>query len=204
MFTFIDRTKKKYKIRDMSSFKIVLLGNGGVGKSALTIQMVQNHFVEQYDPTVEDSYRKQVEIDGEIAMLDILDTAGQSDYKAIRESNIREAQGFILVYDITSQSSFSEIAPLREQILRKKDLDSVPMVLFGNKCDLEEKRVITKEQGQQYASKTNIRFIEGSAKTRTNVELAFFDVVRQLRSSSSYGPRPSYGPPGSTKKCLLL
>ncbi|CAH8519635.1 unnamed protein product [Schistosoma mattheei] len=65
----------------MTEYKLVVVGAGGVGKSALTIQLIQNHFVEEYDPTIEDSYRKQMVIDGEICLLDILDTAGQEEYR---------------------------------------------------------------------------------------------------------------------------
>ena len=102
----------------------------------MTIQLIQNHFIDEYDPTIEDSYRKQVTIDDETCLLDILDTAGQEEYSAMRDQYMRTGQGFILVYAITSRSSFDEIVTFKDQILRVKDKDRVPMVLVGNKCDL--------------------------------------------------------------------
>jgi len=79
------------------------------------------------DPTIENSYRKQVEIDGETCMLDILDTAGQEEYSAMRDQYIRTGQGFLIVYSVASRSSFDAVANFRDQILRVKDEDEYPM-----------------------------------------------------------------------------
>ena len=107
----------------MTEYKLVIVGGGGVGKSALTIQLIQNHFIDEYDPTIEDSYRKQVTIDDETCLLDILDTAGQEEYSAMRDQYMRTGQGFLCVYSITNKGSFDEIASFREQILRVKDAE---------------------------------------------------------------------------------
>lgn len=120
----------------MTEYKLVVVGAGGVGKSALTIQLIQNHFVDEYDPTIEDSYRKQVVIDGETCLLDILDTAGQEEYSAMRDQYMRTGEGFLLVFAVNSAKSFEDISSYREQIKRVKDAEEVPMVLVGNKCDL--------------------------------------------------------------------
>ncbi|RXG56146.1 Ras-related protein Rap-1b [Armadillidium vulgare] len=104
----------------MREYKIVVLGIGGVGKSALTVQFVQGIFVEKYDPTIEDSYRKQVDVDGQQCMLEILDTAGTEQFTAMRDLYMKNGQGFVLVYSITSQSTFNDLQDLREQILRVK------------------------------------------------------------------------------------
>ena len=154
----------------MREYKIVVLGSGGVGKSALTVQFVQGIFVEKYDPTIEDSYRKQVEVDGQQCMLEILDTAGTEQFTAMRDLYMKNGQGFVLVYSITAQSTFNDLQDLREQILRVKDTDDVPMILVGNKCDLEDERVVGKDQGSNLArSFNNCAFLESSAKAKINV-----------------------------------
>uniref|UniRef100_A0A8B9PM23 small monomeric GTPase n=1 Tax=Apteryx owenii TaxID=8824 RepID=A0A8B9PM23_APTOW len=154
----------------MREYKLVVLGSGGVGKSALTVQFVQGIFVEKYDPTIEDSYRKQVEVDCQQCMLEILDTAGTEQFTAMRDLYMKNGQGFALVYSITAQSTFNDLQDLREQILRVKDTEDVPMILVGNKCDLEEERVVGKEQGQNLARQwCNCAFLESSAKSKINV-----------------------------------
>ena len=154
----------------MREYKIVVLGSGGVGKSALTVQFVQGIFVEKYDPTIEDSYRKQVEVEGQQCMLEILDTAGTEQFTAMRDLYMKNGQGFVLVYSITAQSTFNDLQDLREQILRVKDTDDVPMVLVGNKCDLEDERVVGKDQGLNLARQfSNCAFMETSAKAKIGV-----------------------------------
>eukprot|EP01086_Lenisia_limosa_P008480 TRINITY_DN2_c0_g3_i1.p1 TRINITY_DN2_c0_g3~~TRINITY_DN2_c0_g3_i1.p1 ORF type:complete len:187 (-),score=73.97 TRINITY_DN2_c0_g3_i1:103-663(-) len=164
-------------------YKLVVVGGGGVGKSALTIQLIQNHFVDEYDPTIEDSYRKQVIIDDETCLLDILDTAGQEEYSAMRDQYMRTGEGFICVYSITSRSSFDEVTSFRDQIIRVKDCDKVPLVVVGNKCDLESERNVNAVEGRELAKTFGCPFLETSAKTRVNVEEAFYDLVREIRKS---------------------
>uniref|UniRef100_A0A8C7KC54 RAP1B, member of RAS oncogene family n=2 Tax=Oncorhynchus TaxID=8016 RepID=A0A8C7KC54_ONCKI len=91
----------------------------------ITVQFVQGIFVEKYDPTIEDSYRKQVEVDGQQCMLEILDTAGTEQFTAMRDLYMKNGQGFALVYSITAQSTFNDLQDLREQILRVKDTDDI-------------------------------------------------------------------------------
>ena len=92
-----------------------------------------------------DSYRKQCVIDEEVALLDVLDTAGQEEYSAMREQYMRTGEGFLLVYSITSRQSFEEILTFQQQILRVKDKDYFPMIVVGNKCDLEGEREVSTE-----------------------------------------------------------
>lgn len=168
----------------MKEYKIVVLGSGGVGKSALTVQFVQGIFVEKYDPTIEDSYRKQVEIDGQQCMMEILDTAGTEQFTAMRDLYMKSGQGFVLVYSITAQATFNDLMELHDQIVRVKDTPDVPMILVGNKCDLEDERVVSKDQGQHLAKQFNCAFMEASAKNKINVSEIFYNLVRQINSKT--------------------
>ncbi|KTW27121.1 Ras-like protein [Pneumocystis jirovecii RU7] len=170
-----------FKTGVVREYKIVVVGGGGVGKSALTIQLIQSHFVDEYDPTIEDSYRKQCVIDDEIALLDILDTAGQEEYSAMREQYMRTGEGFLLVYSICNRNSFEEIITFQQQILRVKDKDNFPMIIVANKCDLENERHVSQYEGRELAKYFRCRFIETSAKQGINVEEAFYTLVREIR-----------------------
>ncbi|KAI4273654.1 MAG: hypothetical protein L6R38_006283 [Xanthoria sp. 2 TBL-2021] len=132
-------------LKFLREYKLVVVGGGGVGKSCLTIQLIQSHFVDEYDPTIEDSYRKQCVIDEEVALLDVLDTAGQEEYSAMREQYMRTGEGFLLVYSITSRQSFEEIMTFQQQILRVKDRDYFPIIIVGNKCDLDAERQVSRK-----------------------------------------------------------
>lgn len=183
-------TKRDSAIRE---YKLVVVGGGGVGKSALTIQFIQSHFVDEYDPTIEDSYRKQCVIDGETALLDVLDTAGQEEYRAMREQYMQSGEGFLLVYSIISRSSFEEIQIFHQQILRVKDKDWFPIVLLGNKCDLENQRQVGLNEGKDLAKSFKCKFWETSAKDRLNVDEAFYGIVREIRRYNDGGIRQHSG-----------
>ncbi|KAI9842442.1 MAG: Ras GTPase [Thelocarpon superellum] len=189
----------------LREYKLVVVGGGGVGKSCLTIQLIQSHFVDEYDPTIEDSYRKQCVIDDEVALLDVLDTAGQEEYSAMREQYMRTGEGFLLVYSISSRQSFEEIMTFQQQILRVKDKDYFPIIVVGNKCDLESERQVAKQEGEGLARSFGCKFIETSAKSRINVDNAFYNIVREIRrynkdiqSTSTGSPAAGMnGPPGT-------
>ncbi|XP_016819568.1 GTPase KRas-like [Cricetulus griseus] len=164
----------------MTEYKLVVVGADGVGKTALTIQLIEYHFVDVYDPTIEDSYRKQVVIDVETCHLDILDSAGLEEYSAMSDQYMRTGEGFLCVFAMNNTKSFEAIHHYREQIKRAKDAEDVPMVLVGNKCDLPSRTVDTK-QAQDLAGSYGIPFIETSEKTRQRVEDAFYTLVREIR-----------------------
>lgn len=169
-----------------SDYKIVVLGAGGVGKSALTVQFVQGIYIESYDPTIEDSYRKVTEIDKRPCTLEILDTAGVEQFTAMRELYIKNGQGFILVYSVTDPSSLKELLSLREQIIRIKENANVPIVLVANKSDLSDERQVTPEMGVQVANSWGrTPFYETSAKYCLNVDQVFTDLVRQIMRRDS-------------------
>ncbi|KAF2200771.1 ras-domain-containing protein [Delitschia confertaspora ATCC 74209] len=183
-------------------YHIVVLGSGGVGKSCLTAQFVQNVWIESYDPTIEDSYRKAIEVDGRHVILEILDTAGTEQFTAMRyplsrlpnlsakslalihpprELYMKTGQGFLLVFSITSMSSLYELAELREQIRRIKEEDNVPMVLVGNKSDLEEDRAVPRARAFKISQDWgSVPYYETSARRRANVDEVFVDLCRQI------------------------
>uniref|UniRef100_A0A8C1YHX5 Ras-related protein R-Ras2 n=1 Tax=Cyprinus carpio TaxID=7962 RepID=A0A8C1YHX5_CYPCA len=141
----------------------------------------ESYFVTDYDPTIEDSYTKQCVIDERPARLDILDTAGQEEFGAMREQYMRTGEGFLLVFSVTDRGSFEEIYKFQRQILRVKDRDEFPMILVGNKADLEQQRQVTQEEGQQLARQLKVTYMEASAKIRMNVDQAFHELVRVIR-----------------------
>eukprot|EP01118_Nematostelium_gracile_P000506 TRINITY_DN10574_c0_g1_i1.p1 TRINITY_DN10574_c0_g1~~TRINITY_DN10574_c0_g1_i1.p1 ORF type:complete len:183 (-),score=36.09 TRINITY_DN10574_c0_g1_i1:60-608(-) len=160
--------------------KIVMLGNGGVGKSAITFRFIQNKFIESYNPTIEDSYRKQVRVGGQAIVLDILDTAGQDEYTELREVYMRGGEGFIIVYSITDRKSFQEVSEFRDQTLRVKDKNNVPMVLIGNKSDLKDQRTVTTEEGEALAKRLGVPYIEASAQSGDNIEEVFYQIAKLI------------------------
>uniref|UniRef100_A0AAQ6IGG7 Small monomeric GTPase n=1 Tax=Anabas testudineus TaxID=64144 RepID=A0AAQ6IGG7_ANATE len=227
-------------------YRLVVVGGGGVGKSALTIQFIQSYFVTDYDPTIEDSYTKQCVIDERAARLDskctllnkydqtkcishvlialllylrnfkkslfcllfcvcvcacalcarslVLDTAGQEEFGAMREQYMRTGEGFLLVFSVTDRGSFEEIYKFQRQILRVKDRDEFPMILVGNKADLELQRQVTQEEGQQLARQLKVTYMEASAKIRMNVDQAFHELVRVIRKFQEQECPPSPEP----------
>ncbi|KAJ5080743.1 ras-like protein rasb [Anaeramoeba ignava] len=176
--------------------KIVVVGPGSVGKSALTIQFLQNRFITEYDPTIEETYRKSLMVDEQPCLLNILDTAGQEEYSSMREQYMKTGQGFLLVYSVVHKASFEEINEFRDQILRVKDDDNVPLVLVGNKIDLKNRRVVSIAEGKNLAKSFHCPYIETSAKTNLNVEEAFHEIVRVIRGQSK--------PVVKKKRCSIL
>lgn len=164
----------------MREYKVVVLGSGGVGKSALTVQFVSGNFVEKYDPTIEDFYRKAIEVENTMAILEILDTAGTEQFASMRDLYIRNGQGFVIVYSVTSKQSHQDVVVLREQIIRVKGTENVPMVLVGNKADLEPDRQVPTSEGMILANEWEVPFYETSAKRCINVNEVFADCVVEI------------------------
>jgi len=142
---------------------------------------MQDRFVEDYDPTIEDLYRKMCVIEGEETLVDVLDTAGQEEFSAMREHYMLDGEGFLFVYSITDRGSFDLIRTYHQQILRVKDTDSVPIILVGNKSDLESDRIVDLFEGQLIAQEFGWHFAETSAKLGVNVTESFIDLVCQIR-----------------------
>lgn len=188
-------------------YKIVVVGGGGVGKSAITIQFIQSYFVTDYDPTIEDSYTKQCVIDDNVAKLDILDTAGQEEFSAMREQYMRSGEGFLLVFSLTERASFEEIYKFHKQVLRVKDRDEFPMLIVGNKADMDRNRQVSVADCEDMAKQLKTPFIETSAKNRMNVDQSFHELVRLIRRFQALERPvvPIKKEPGTSKgKCSIL
>ncbi|RPB05252.1 ras-domain-containing protein [Choiromyces venosus 120613-1] len=178
-------------------YHIVVLGAGGVGKSCLTSQFVHKEWIEYYDPTIEDVYRKVIDVDGRSCILEILDTAGTEQFTAMREIYMKAGQGFLLVYSITSLSTLTELSDLRDQILRIKEADSVPLVIVGNKSDLEEDRAVRRDRAILLSQKWGrVPFYETSARKRQNVDEVFLDLCRQMMRADVGGSGSGGGASG--------
>lgn len=188
-----------------SLHKVIMVGSGGVGKSALTLQFMYDEFVEDYEPTKADSYRKKVVLDGEEVQIDILDTAGQEDYAAIRDNYFRSGEGFLCVFSITEDDSFQATQEFREQILRVKQDTNIPFILVGNKADLSNSRQVQLNTANNKADEWQVPYVETSAKTRENVDKVFYDLMREIRSRKVSDDSPQPGKPGKKKKkCAIL
>eukprot|EP01114_Cavostelium_apophysatum_P000829 TRINITY_DN10731_c0_g1_i1.p1 TRINITY_DN10731_c0_g1~~TRINITY_DN10731_c0_g1_i1.p1 ORF type:complete len:186 (-),score=21.53 TRINITY_DN10731_c0_g1_i1:31-588(-) len=164
----------------MYEINIVVVGSGGVGKSALIAMFVSGVFIELYDPTIEDCYRKHTEVDGLQFMMEIIDTAGTEQFTAMRDLYIKTADAFAIVYSLTAQSSFSDVHSIHDQIMRVKETPDVPMILVGNKCDLESLRCVTADQGIELSRKWTCPYLETSAKRGTGVPSIFQTLARLI------------------------
>eukprot|EP01091_Cochliopodium_minus_P013416 TRINITY_DN4316_c0_g1_i1.p1 TRINITY_DN4316_c0_g1~~TRINITY_DN4316_c0_g1_i1.p1 ORF type:complete len:216 (+),score=48.94 TRINITY_DN4316_c0_g1_i1:122-769(+) len=173
---------KAEKKKTGSEYVVVVLGAGGVGKSALTVKFVHGQFVEKYNPTIEDSFNKTSVIDDFTCRLSILDTAGTETFTALRQLYFEKGDGFILVYSITQVATFKEVQVIQSQIQQKLEREDMPLCLVGNKCDLEDKRKVTVEEGKNLATKlsSNSSFFEASAKNGKNVNEVFDQIIRQI------------------------
>lgn len=161
-------------------YRVVVMGLGYVGKSAMTVRLMNGKFIEKYDPTIEDSYMKQMEVDGNAVCLDILDTSGQEEYSTLRDTYIRTTNAFLIVYSITSVASWKNVSKLldRARTIRARD---IAVVLCGNKCDLETEREVPSADVTVFATDNNIKYnIETSAKIGTNITEAFEMVIRSI------------------------
>lgn len=161
-------------------YQVAVVGDLGVGKSSTTIQYVHNHFLEEIDPTLEDSYRKSTIIDDIEAELVIWDTTSPEAYTESRHQHIYMSEGFLLMYSITSSSSLVNIVSFKERICDMLQ-GQPPMVLVGNKLDLHTERELPHWPGYDLARSWGIPFFEISASIRINVEESFSELVRMIR-----------------------
>ena len=165
-------------------YKVTLLGAGGVGKSALTLRIISGVFTPTYNPTVEDYYRHDTQVDGVgPCIVEILDTAGTEQFASMRQLYISNCRAFALVYSVDDRASFDETIEIYHQIVAAvNDPSEITVVLVGNKCDLEECREVETSEGRNVAKTimNNCTFVETSAKDGTNVQKFFSALVMSM------------------------
>merc|ERR1719242_1169658 len=154
-------------------FKLVLIGDSGVGKSCLLLRFADDAFTESYISTIGVDFRfRTVKIDKKTIKLQIWDTAGQERFRTITNAYYRGADGIILVYDVCDKESFAHIDEWLNEVNRYVD-ESTCKILIANKCDLTAERQVSTEEAKKKAEELGMAFIETSAKDATNVQNAF-------------------------------
>lgn len=172
-------------------FKLLLIGDSGVGKTCVLFRFSDDAFNTTFISTIGIDFKiKTVELNGKKIKLQIWDTAGQERFHTITTSYYRGANGIMLVYDITNPKSFDNISKWLRNIEEHASED-VERMLLGNKCDMDEKRMISKERGEQIAREHGIKFYETSAKNNVNIEKAFMtlatDILNKTPSKEAEG-----------------
>ena len=161
-------------------FKVVLVGDSFVGKTNIMSKYLKNEFHEDSKATVGVEFgSKQFNIEGHSIKAQIWDTAGQERYKAITSAYYKGAKGAFVVYDITRKGSFESVEKWVNDLKAAAD-KSLTIILVGNKCDLEDQRQVTKEQGEEKANHLELAFMETSAFSGENLEKAFELMIKQV------------------------
>ncbi|XP_033726380.1 ras-related protein Rab-8A [Ylistrum balloti] len=163
-------------------FKLLLIGDSGVGKTCVLFRFSEDAFNSTFISTIGIDFKiRTIELDGKKIKLQIWDTAGQERFRTITTAYYRGAMGIMLVYDITNEKSFENIRNWIRNIEEHASQDVEKMIL-GNKCDMNDKRMVSKERGEQLAIEHGIKFMETSAKASINVEDAFFTLARDIKA----------------------
>ena len=162
--------------------KILLIGDSKVGKTCLISRYAIGVFNEDYISTIGfDNRQKEEIINNEKVLVRIFDTAGQERFKSITANYLRNAEGVILVYDLTSTESFESLKFWIESIKNNLGNDEpIPIIIIGNKIDLEGAREINKSVAEKFAKDNNYKYFETSAKTGEGVDDAFREIVKQI------------------------
>jgi len=165
-----------------SKYNITVIGAPGVGKSALTLRLLYQEFVDDYEPTKLDSYQTMMNHKGMDVDVQITDTAGQEDYASVRDTFLRSGEGFLCVFSLTDTDSYSHIQELYNQVKLAKSLEppQLPFLIVGNKCDLTTSRQTKTEDAALLASSLGVQYMETSAKSNENVSEAFQYLIGML------------------------
>lgn len=163
-------------------FKLLLIGDSGVGKTCVLFRFSEDAFNSTFISTIGIDFKiRTIELDGKKIKLQIWDTAGQERFRTITTAYYRGAMGIMLVYDITNEKSFENIRNWIRNIEEHASQDVEKMVL-GNKCDMTDRRMVSKERGEKLAIEHGIKFMETSAKGSINVEESFFNLARDIKA----------------------
>ncbi|KAI6003966.1 small GTPase superfamily [Pisolithus albus] len=195
--------------------KIVVLGSRSVGKSSLVIQFIENHFVEAYHPTIENTFSKAVVYKGVEYDCDIVDTAGQDEYSILNSKHVIGVHGYVFVYSIASRRSFDMVKIIHEKIIDFCGKNEIPCVIVGAKCDLQSRyvllilllryrvllphtltsRQVQPEEAEEFAKTKQAAWVETSAKNNINVGRVFQLCLAEIENSSHHNqanqPQPS-------------
>ena len=174
-------------------FKLLLIGDSGVGKSCLLLRFADDTYTESYISTIGVDFKiRTIELDGKTIKLQIWDTAGQERFRTITSSYYRGAHGIIVVFDVTDQESFNNVKQWLHEIDRYA-CANVKKLLVGNKCDLASKRAVPTEQAAEFAESLGVEYLETSAKSALNVEKAFTTMASEIRKWMQSQPAPAEG-----------
>ncbi|XP_051857609.1 GTPase KRas-like [Antechinus flavipes] len=165
--------------RRTKMYKLVVMGTCSVGKTALIMQFAKDHFMTEYGPTIQDSYRKHTVVDEEQCHLDIMDTTSTEAFYCLRDESMHRGEGFLLVYAVNDLYSFDNVNILWNHLQGIKGNNRIPVVLVANKVDVTD-RLVNHTMGQEVARSFGVPYVETSAKTGQGVEQAFHDLVREI------------------------
>ncbi|OAL66574.1 GTP-binding protein ypt3 [Trichophyton rubrum] len=161
-------------------FKVVLIGDSGVGKSNLLSRFTRNEFNLDSKSTIGVEFAtRSIQVDSKTIKSQIWDTAGQERYRAITSAYYRGAVGALLVYDVSKHQTYENVTRWLKELRDHAD-SNIVIMLVGNKSDLRHLRAVPTEEAKQFASENNLSFIETSALDASNVELAFQNILTEI------------------------
>jgi len=162
-------------------FKLLLIGDSGVGKSCLLLRFADDTYTESYISTIGVDFKiRTLDLGGKTCKLQIWDTAGQERFRTITSSYYRGAHGIIVVYDVTDKESFNNVKHWMQEI-DKYGAEGVNKLLIGNKCDLSSKKCVSYDEAKELADSMTVQFMETSAKNAHNVESAFQTMANEIK-----------------------
>ncbi|KAG0260688.1 GTP-binding protein [Mortierella polycephala] len=164
----------------------------------MIIQFVENVFVDSYFPTIERTFTKTLTFHGQPYEVELIDTAGQDEFSIFNGKHALDVHGYVLVYSVTSKLSFDMIGVIRDKILNFTGTDWVPIVIVGNKTDLQGQRQVSREEGEDLAAKWKCLSCETSAKTNLNIGRAFELMIAEIEKSTESVPEEKQG------ECIIL